>query len=233
MSYVLGSNGYFNASISWTPSAGMWAAIWFKKTSDANYRNLIAMYGSAAARLSFYVEGSTRFQVCQFRNVSGVSGNAQTSSGQYTSGSWAIAIARFIDSNDESRILTTAGDSAGTENSGLNFPGEALTSLYIGSNNSPGDYLNGRIGFVAIGQGALTADDVTDLKAGAYPTALSIQPTYLWDWINGTSLTDSISSLTLTANGTTTSGDSDNPTVDGPPGGGSAVPLLMQMYSGS
>jgi hypothetical protein len=219
-SFTRASSQSLTATLSGFQPASITVAVAFKIPSiGGNYHGLVALDNGASALFGGQVTNiATHFM--RVKNASGVS--LDTATGSTIGSGWEFVVYRFDNTGDTQKIFSTPGDSASDANTN-SFPGGNLTNLSIGL--FTGNYLDGKIGYVAIYGSALSDTACGNLKAGKHPAdATNVgSPAYLWDWVNGSSLTDSIGSITLTNNNSVSNDSGDNPTVDAPPSGGDTL----------
>jgi hypothetical protein len=218
--FTRSGSGYLSGALNWTPSGGITVAFWHKTTVGGNYHRLVWLYNhSSNARLQSHIDPSQPYVYADLRNASATTNTFQL--GTTTSGAWEFVAIRFNDSTDLFKVFCTSGDSAGNSDS-FSWPGEALTRIRIGNSDTDESFLDGKIGYVALYEGALSDGDVALLKGGDHPEAVSSGTlAYLWDWTNSRStLAGQVGSVTLTGSGTQSYSGADDPTVDAPPAAG-------------
>jgi hypothetical protein len=217
-SFTRASTAYLSGALSsWNPSTGFTVLVWHKTTVGSDYHNILNLYGSGSERLRMYIDPTGPVHFADLRNGSAAGSTFQSAS--TSSGSWQCFIFRFDPGTDISKIFGTNANSAGATDTGYDWPVGDIDNIYIAGANAGSDTQSGKIGLVALYASALSDANCGLLVGGDHPSAIGT-PAYLWDWVNSTSLTDSVAGATLTGSGTQSHDSGDNPTIDAPPAAG-------------
>jgi len=150
-------------------------------------------------------------------------------SGSISANAWGAYLVRSQLGTSGKMIAT--GVSEDTQTLGTPWNGDSstyLSRLRIGATYNGTDDADMTVYFahVCVWKVRLSDGNVTSLMGGANP--LAIDASNILEYWTGESLTGYNSTvLSEAGTGTFTADDADNPTVDDPPGGASAVPVLM------
>lgn len=228
MSFLFGGANYLNST---SLSLGTWSAFsigcWYKGPTTAAQGIMgtqDSSDGVAFIDIRRNRDGTGGWFVSRLGNDSNQQSGVTSSN--YDTTDWNFALVRC----DNASLLKNRSNATTTNGSWANLPQSASQNeIRIGRMGTTwgGDTyaLNtARIAHVFIYNAYLSDANVDLLAGGDNPMAVDASNLkYYW---KGDSLTDLVASLVLTNNSSVTLGDSDNPTVDDPPGGGSAEEAL-------
>jgi hypothetical protein len=227
-SFTRTESDYLSATVTGTQPASATAACWVKIPSlGGNYHGLFD-YISATNGYGLKAQIASGGYGLGRAVVPGSNYDADTGGSTIGTG-WVCVVLRVNTTADTLQMLSSFSD--GTAASfPVSFPVEDLTIVNVGRAFGPSyNYLNGKIAHLAIWSGPLSAGDITSLKAGANPAALS-SATLTHYWPLTSDLNAHTGGVNLTNNGAALD-SGDNPTVDAPPSGGDTT--LSQIERGS
>ena len=224
-----------NLASGYTLSTDSTIFLWFKKSATGKQAALGYAYsfGSIPADIhAVYAEQSGGDLIHGRAEPYGASGGDVATGNVYSANTWTPVIST-VTLGGSVTIKMGGGSkvSGGPVASAWQFA--SFSRVMLGENPSSAYTQTGqtlRVAHVGCWKVALSDSDAASLLGGANP--LAINAANLVEYWSGASLTGYNSTVLSWSGGTGTVNDSDNPTVDDPPGGASAVPLLMQMYHG-
>lgn len=209
---------------------------WMKVVTASKWSRLMTLYTFEATALDYLwigreSTGPMRGAVLPYGQTS-----AGFSAGSLSSNTW-IAYCLRTQLGTDCKMIATGVSEQTDSTFGSPWHGGPSTEMFkyfrIGAIYNGTDDASMTVNFAhcTVYKARLSDGDVTSLMGGANP--LAIDASNILEYWSGASLTGYNGTvLSESGSGTFTADDADNPTVDDPPGGGSAVPLLMQMYHG-
>lgn len=205
---VVTANRWSRLMANWTDSGGALDYLWMGRESNGVMRGAILPYSQTGAGFA---------------------------SGSISTGTWIAYLVRSQLGTNGKMIATGVSEetsaSLGTpwNNGTSGFSRFRVGATYNATDDAD---MTAYFAHACVWKVRLSDGNVTSLMGGANP--LAIDASNILEYWSGASLTGYNGTvLSEQGTGTFTANDADNPTVDDPPGGASAVPLLMQMYSGS